>query len=403
MIRRLKKLWQFLRYFMGAKKIWQSPRQCDLLIYDAAGQELLLEYAAPWRPEVLHVRGEQINLPVLVASLFRRGKQFDAYVDCFIERVRPRLIVTFIDNSPGFYSLATKHPTVKSMFIQNGTRGPEVFEGLDRARTAGDALKVDFMLTFGHRVGMEYARYIQGAVVPIGSLINNGVPRSAPKRPGTLAFISQYRDIKGLAWSGKYRTREEFFELADQLVLSFLLKYANSHGKDFFIVPCTGHSGNAGLQKKEQAYYDRLLGQRCAYADWRWRGSSYDAVDSAEVAVCIDSTLGYESAARGNKTAIFSFRSEILGTDDRTYGWPEMYPDAGPYWTNRPEAAEFERILNHLFAITDEQWQSELAEHGYSRITAYDPGNTILRSVLQNELGSVQIPLNAATSATCIQ
>jgi surface carbohydrate biosynthesis protein len=178
-----------------------------------------------------------------------------------------------------------------------------------------------------------------------------------------------------------------FFERPDKLVLEFLVKYSATHGKELIIVPCCGYRTDGTLQK-EHDYYNKLLGQTCRFWPWRWHGSGYDATDATEVVVSIDSTLGYEAAARGNKTALFSVRSQLLSKDDRAYGWPDRLPDDGPYWTNRPDPAAFERILDHLFAIDDEQWNTELSANRFSDIMMYDPGDTTLQSVLNDTLGA---------------
>ena len=389
-ITHIKKVWLFLGYLILARKTWRWPRQSEVLILDAMDHEALLAYLQPWHPEELHVRGEQINMRVLLNRLFKNSRRWNAYTDCFIEKVRPRLIITFTDNYSGFYLLAERHPGTKTIFVQNGIRISELFETLDSIVPSEGSRKVDYMMTFGSRIGAEYARHIQGTVVPMGSIKNNSVPKRRTKKAGTIAFVSQYRDTKGCVVGGKFYSRRELFERADELLLTFLLEYAENHRKELFIVPCSGYYKDNTL-KKEQEYYNKLAGQTCSFSEWSWDGSSYDAVDSAEVVVGIDSTLVYESAARGNKTAFFSIRSQLMGTTDRNYGWPEIYPDTGPYWTNLPDPAVFERIMDHLFAINDEQWRAELSEHGFANIMAYDPGNTILQSVFQKELGSAPI------------
>ena len=323
---------------------------------------------------------------VLLASLFTRESRSKAYYDRYIARVAPRLVITYVDNNIGFYFLAARHKNIRTLFVQNGPRGSEVFEELD-SMPATSQPRVDQMLVVASRYIPLYTKRFQGAVVPMGSLRNNLVPKRHARKAGTIAFISQYRNTDGFMWGGKFRTRQEFFEQADQLALSFLLDYSRKHGKELFIIPSTG-SYQDGTLEKEQAYYNQLMGQSFTFSKWSWHGSSYDAVDTAEVVVGIDSALGYESAARGNKTAIFSMRSKLLQMTDRVYGWPVPHPDDGPFWTNRPDPAAFERILDHLFAISDVQWQAELAEHQFGNIMAYDPGNAILKSVLQGELGA---------------
>lgn len=373
---------------MLSKKTWRWPRHSPVLIFDANGEEYLLEYCKSSDPEVLHVRGEQTNMRVLLASLFRKGRRSIAYIDSFVEKVQPRLIVTFIDNSPEFYSLAVRHPSIKTLFVQNGTRGyfGDVFEILDSTTSVAGELEVDYMMTFGNRVGAEYARYINGAVVPMGSLKNNLYPKSRRPIPGTIAFISQYRRAEGISLGEKCFSHEEFFARADRLVLQFLAKYVEERGKKLTIVPCANYSRD-GTLTIEREYYNRLLGSACNFSEWNWDGSSYDALDSSEVVVSIDSTLAYESAARGNRTAIFSIRSALLGVRGLTFGWPADYPAEGPFWTNRPDALAFERILDHLFAVDEEQWRAELSQCGFDDIIIYDPGNSALQAVLASELG----------------
>lgn len=383
---RIVKLWRFLCYFLSARKVWHWPKHSDVLILDAAGQEFLLEYLKPWNPETLHVRGEQINVRILLASITKSGRRADAYIDCFIERVAPRLVVTWVDNNINFYFLQARNKNIRTLFVQNGPRGTEVFEELD-LMPKKTRPRVDQMLVVAGRYVPIYTKRFEGTVTPIGSLRNNTAKKKHLKKNGTIAFISQFRDTKGFVWGGKFRSRQEFFEQSDRFVLTFLMNYSKKHGKELFIVPCAGHYKD-DTPAKERAYYNRLMGMEFTFSEWKWHGSSYDAVDTAEVVVGIDSTLGYESAARGNKTAFFAMRSQILQMNDRVFAWPLPLGDDGPFWTNRADTAAFERILDHLFAIDSKQWQSELDEHNFRDILAYDPGNTIFQSVLHRELGA---------------
>jgi surface carbohydrate biosynthesis protein len=388
----MKRFWTFLRYFLAAKKRWRWPQGSDVLMYDAAGQEVLLEHLGQWRPEILHIRGEQINVPILLTSLRRSGRRFDAYVDAFIDCVRPKLIVTFTDNDPKFYSLAARHPGVRTLFIQNGSRSyDDVFGTLDQLRRLPLTLRVHRMMTFGSGIGAEYSKYISGEFVPMGSLKNNAVPRTHATKPGTIAYISQYRNLPAVAVSDRMVSRAEFYEQVDRVVLAFLLQYAKARHKALFIVPCA-HLSSGREQPNERRYYNELLGQEMEFYRGTTPFASYDAVDSAEVVVGIDSTLTFESAARGNKTAFFAIRGHFLDLPHVKFGWPEHRSDEGPFWSSRPDPAAFERVMDHLFAMSDAQWQSELRDQGFDNVIVYDPGNAILRSTAQQELGSHPVP-----------
>lgn len=383
----MRKLWNLLSYFWHARKCWRWPKQSDVLIFDACHQQLLLEYLHPWKPEVLHVRGEQINMPVLVASLFKNGRKVDAYIDCFIERVRPRLVVTMIDNRPDFWTISQKHPGVKTVFVQNGWRTyfGDVSETLDKVDTLRHRkLQVDYMLTFGAMNGAEYARYISGTVVPIGSIKNNLIPPTHSAQPDMIAFISQWRN-EGLYLGDEYCSQEAFFGQADRCILKCLARYAHKKNKRLAIILTNGARGK--LRSQEEDYFRELLGHEGEFLELQGPYPSYRAVDAAEVVVAVDSTLGYESIARGTRTAIFCIRGSLLGVPGRTYGWPGNLPAEGPFWTNRPDPEAFERILDHLFEIDDAQWRKDIETTNFSSLMIYNRGNSIFKSILEKELG----------------
>jgi surface carbohydrate biosynthesis protein len=358
-----------------------------------------LEYLQPWEPEVLHVRGEQINMRVLMASIFGSGKIFDAYVDCFIERVRPRLIVTFIDNSVSFLSISRRHPGVKTAFVQNGWRGEELFEFLDKMEPRRrDTLKVDYMFSFGPVPGANYARYITGTVVPMGSAKNNRAPRTRPLQKGSIAFVSQW-EMDGIYVKGAFCSHEAFFENVDGPILRCLRDYADSRNKRLLIIPRYPKHGE--LRAREEAYFRQLLGQESEFSEPPGLYPSYQAVDAAEVVVVVTSTLGYESIARGNKTAIFSVRGNMLGIPGWAYGWPGNFPADGPFWTNRPTPEAYVRILDYLFEVDDAQWQRDVQATDFASLMVYDPGNTMLKSILEKELGQPPAHRGDPQAALC--
>ena len=73
---------------------------------------------------------------------------------------------------------------------------------------------------------------------------------------------------------------------------------------------------------------------------------------------------------------------------NRDFGWPEDLPDEGPFWTNKPAPDRYARILDYLFEIDDVQWQKDVESINFSSQLIYNPGNTILKSTLEKELGA---------------
>jgi surface carbohydrate biosynthesis protein len=384
MIVRMKKLWLIFKYFIFSKKIWSWPRKSEVLIFDGTNKDILLEFLGPWHPEVLYVRGEQTNMMVLLKSLFGGGKGVDHYIDCFIEKVQPRLVVTFIDNHSLFYYISERHQDVKTLFIQNGLRGAQFFEGLASRISLGDSLQVDYMMTFGSCVGAEYAKYIQGFVVPIGSIKNNLMCKAQTQQKGVLAFVSQWHH-SGFFMGDTFYSQEEFYKQTDRLIVQCMVRYAEKNNKRLMIIP--RHLKDSDLHEMEEAYFGSLMmGNKPEFLEQSGYYPNYEAVDSVEVAVTVDSTLGYESIARGNKTAIFSTRGTYLGIEGIGFGWPRDSPDEGLFWTNNPDLDSFNRILDYLFEVKDEQWEKDVESTNYSSLMVYDPGNSILKKILEKEL-----------------
>jgi len=372
--------------FVRAKKRWKSPPKADVLQFDSTGADYFRSYLQNLRVEILCLCDQEINIPILMRSMLSAKNIMCAYRDNYIKAVNPQLMITFIDNSPLFYDMAKRHPGIKFIAVQNGIRSyyVDIFEMLDELSVGLNRFRVDYYLAFGSRVAQELEKYLDGVKLCIGSFRNNLVPKTRRTILGRIAYVSQYRDFNGgfIGLGGKKLTQEEFAGKSDRIILSFLIDYAQKANKSLYIIPCMGRDKN--MLAKEKEYFYSLTGERMSFTDWAWHGSSYDSVDEAEVTVNLDSSLGHESAARGNKTAFFSIRTEQMGVAGYTYGWPKNHPDEGPFWTKIANVDAFTRILDHLFAITPQDWSTELSEYKFSEITTYDPGNTVFQKIIND-------------------
>jgi surface carbohydrate biosynthesis protein len=391
----IKKLWHYFCYFFQAKKFWAWPQHSKVLIYDAANSEILLEYLNPWNPEILHVRGEQINMPVFLESFFKKGRFRDSYIDCFIKKVRPHLIITIVDNNPLFYAISQRHPDVKTLFIQNGLRSYhcDVFKNLDMFNSdTKSTFFVDYMLTFGSTIGESYSRYIKGDNIPIGSIKNNFMPKESSPQSGTILFVSVWKKSKGRWFGDTFSSFEDFWTRPDKLVIQCLMKYAKEKNKRLVIALRCQHDND--LLSQEKNYFKGIMGVEPEFLQTSGLYTIYPIIDSAEVVVSLSSTLRYESIARCKKTAVFSVRGTLQGISDWNYGWPADFSDEGLFWTNKPDPEIFVRILDYLFEVSDEQWKEDVESTNFSSIMKYDHGNTILQSILEKELGPPPKSLN---------
>ena len=143
-----------------------------------------------------------------------------------------------------------------------------------------------------------------------------------------------------------------------------------------------------GRSKKEQQleadFYNGIapLGQfdityPCAGYD------AYDIIDAAYIVVFIDSTLGYESLARGNKTAAFGSRGQFVASQQLGFGWPATFKNKGKFWTNSCSSSEILRVLNFLSSVGDDEWKT-INQDVVPLAIKYDPENIIISQKLGN-------------------
>lgn len=399
MLNKLKKLISILSYFFAAEKSWTFPRKSEVLIFDAAGVDILMPYLSPWNPEVLHIRNEVVCIPVLFASFFRKGKRLVAYSDCYIKYVQPKLVITHIDNNPNFYLLSSKHPGITTVFLQNGLRSYylDIFEMLDSPVFKNVEMHVDYMLTFGQTVGREYNKRISGRCIPVGSVKNNSVDRKIVQKSKSIVFISQFRSDEWLTIDGVKITRKEYFESADKAVVTFLNEYAKRTGRSFSIATYYMDSPFTKQElEMEKQYYDALTGFQMEYIVRESSVSSYHVLDATEVGVSIDSSLAYESAVRGNKMAFFCIRGSFLGKKGYDFGWPGSFPAHGKFWTSIPDETYFTQIMDYLFSIDSAQWQKDMESDFLNEVMTVDPSNQILRDLIRqvSEKSSTKISIN---------
>ena len=384
----------FLKIFILAPKIWQKPKKTDILIYDASGSELLLPYFKGRDVSILYTRGEFVNIFCLFCIIFNRefwkGKCLSAYLKSYVKATSPILVVTYIDNSHAFYKISKAFPSTKTILVQNGVRD----NWLDLIANNTN-YHVDYMCVFGYYVGKYYNKHISGNIIPIGSFKNNEIEKvKKAKDTDNILFISQwlnkpktkeplYIDYKGLPiyW-------EDFFETETSL-LNFLGDWCFVNNKKLVIC------GREEVKDSSEYefYIDKLSNSKFSweFIPRKDHQNSYKLLDSAQIVVSIDSTLGYESISRGNKTAIFSIRGSYIGNNFRKFGWPNVFPENGPFWTNSKARLGFHlaSIMDLLNKSNPEEW-NKIYQPYAEKLMQHDPKNEIFRKLINKILSKTE-------------
>ena len=378
-LRRAVRIGRLVRGMSGIQIKWLDPPQVDIVIYDEIGAENFYAYLKKFSVSVLSVRGEILYVPILIRAMFSTvfwGDPLKAYVDEYILKTRPRVLLTFIDNNPNFYELSNKHSEVKTIIVQNGWRNNIRSILSDSFETKN--YQVDYMFMFGKSIGSFYATKILGNVIAAGSFKSNKVKIASWPKNQVVLFLSQ---ISG------YPTSEVMFTLNDGEQISEEIYYA----AEIDLLPllhkwCTinkyqlqicSRSDSTG---EESFYKDLLKGDDWEYIRRNNVVSSYQLVDKSEIVVAIDSTLGLESLGRGNKTAFFDFRSRSIDGWP-SFWWPTKQSLSGPFWSNLNSYDEVDRVLQFLVSTDEKVWRDMAAPCG-RELMSFDEDNRAFSLVI---------------------
>lgn len=367
--------WRLFRSLIKLKWRFASPSKKNVLLYFRTGVEVITPYFSSSEFQVLDLRETEVNIPIAIKCLINRDLSAKNYARQFILAAKPKLILTFIDNFPAFYLLKNEFPDVEIWLIQNGIRSErgDLF-GLLISSASDHSNRVDKMFVFGSAIGKKYRRYISGEVIVHGSFKNNLVSIQRPKVK-TVAYISTYRPNQKRDFivpesrpesPVKY---EEIISRRERAIL-WLANYCVENQLLLTVI------GKHEYPRQEEAYYRSLLtGYKFDFMDREFSTSSYAAVDQSEIVVFTSSTLGYESLARGKKTAALMLDAEIIGAEALRFGWPAELPDDGRFWTHQLDERRFQEIMDYLQSVDDHEWNQVRGET-IKDIISFDPNNS---------------------------
>ena len=105
-------------------------------------------------------------------------------------------------------------------------------------------------------------------------------------------------------------------------------------------------------------------------------------VEEFEYVMCIDSTLGIENFAKGNKTGFFFNRPYKFPITTRRLGGMENFPRKGLNWTTYNDEKEFQRVFNFVTNSKDKVWKG-LKKKYASKAMKYDYSNKKFLKILK--------------------
>jgi len=372
------RVWRLLKSLTRLRWRFKQPKQRDVLLFFKTGAEVISPYFKPNEFQVLDLRESEVNIAIAIRCLLTGNLSAENYARQFIKVAKPKLILTFIDNFPQYYLLKNKFPKIQIWLIQNGIRSErnDLFDLL-KSVSDGENNHVDKMFVFGTAIGRKYLEFISGEIVIHGSFKNNLVPMS-PSKNDSVAYVSTFRPSQHLNTVLRESSSEmpvtygQIISRREKVIL-WLAEYCIEKQLQLKIV------GKDENPKREESYYRSLL-QNCKFefVAREMISSSYEAIDSSEIVVFTSSTLGYESLARGKRTAALMLDARIIGSEALRFGWPAELQDDGPFWTHQLNEARLREIMDFLREVDDAEWD-KIRTQTIKDVIVFDPDNSKFR------------------------
>ena len=369
----LKKTISRFKILLLAKKNWTKPKKKEILIYDEASLNFLKNYFYEKDYEVLHKRNfpkRQINMFVIFIMLLKLKFSPEKYQEIYIKLVKPKFIITMIDNDILFYKIKSYYPNAMIISIQNAARYAisDIFSKIKKINDENKKLKADYVLVFNDHIQKIYKKIIDCKFLTIGSFVSNNQKKNLVKKNYGLVYISDFRDENNIpkeyiSWEIYYREVSMF--------LKNLSKFLQKKKLKITILGAT--TGKQNLAEKK--YYKKIFkNNKYKYLARSQKRPKFKIIDNAKFVLNINSTLGYEAFSRGSKTAFFSVRSKNKNFKSSQFNWPAKQTNQGLFWTNESSYSEISRILNYLEKISLKEW-NKLIKRRFSDILKFDPGN----------------------------
>ena len=346
-----------------------------ILVYDQIGSNDIKTLLKILEVNVLDSRFNSIDLHSIVKALFYRAIDLKiAYYICFIKKSGAEILITHIDNDINFYKIKKYLPNLRVVAIQNGTRtiSGDIFSEIQ----TGLNLSADYIFVHNKYIGNLYSKYIDCKVHEIGSMRSNLDPRiENSKKIYSILFVSQFFKANGSAQiydKHNVITDYDFLEI-DKRVFRLVESITHKMGIKLTIQL-------RGFQEEEKLFYNSISSfQEHSYAS----GLPYQNVDRANLVVSVDSTLGYESLGRGNKTLFLTIRGSELGLMGYDFGWPVEYDNDGPFWMNNYDEKLTELLIRNLYYLSLKGW-AELYKVYAKNIMKFNSNTDVVSRIILN-------------------
>lgn len=356
-----------LKNFFKAKWVYQKPKHKKFIIYDLAHSKYLLNYIKKEESAIYYTRWEEINFFILIKAIISFGFKNirKNYKKIFFNHVKPKIVITMMSNYTAFYELKNQFSNIITIAIQNDLGNDNFIKILKKQKK--NFFSCDYFLFFSDSFRKMLQRYItiKKKSLIIGSFRNNHHNYKSLNTK-KLLFISK---------CNKGQTA-----LNEIILLKFIIKYLikNKAGKIDISLKTDDVSIINYFQKNLNTDFINIIPKK----------NSYLLIQKYQNIIFTDSTLGYESLARGKK--IISFGLGSLNkkwcikngfNPINKFGFPAKFKNNGFCWSNKSAEKNIDNLLKTILSMRQTDFNKKI-KIAREKIMFYDPNNTKFKRLI---------------------
>ena len=367
---RIKKYLNYLLY----SKFQLFIKKKKFVIFDTINLDFLFKYINQSEVEIVYIRGEQFNIPIILKTFFKSGLNTKKYYENLINEIDPDFCITFSDNNKLFYELKLKKK-IKKIAIQNAWRNPQDDDIFNHKKESGLRLYSDYLFVFNEFIGKEYLKAIESKIIAIGSFKSNLNKIKETKQKYDLLYISSYNDKNKVISNTEMKVST--YHKNQPSLLKQINSYAKNYNQNLFVY---GKKQEPIEIVNEEKYFRNHLFKNFSYLKNN-RLKSLEIIDGANIIITINSTLGYEALARGKKVIFFNILPNSKTSKFTKFGWPFDFEDEGLFWTNKFDNKNVVKIIDRVQELSSDEWQRQISQISRSLLNK-DHGNYKFRQII---------------------
>jgi surface carbohydrate biosynthesis protein len=360
--------------------VWRKPPRAVLLIIDRGTASPLDEMFAHHKPHVLDIRGESINMRALLRAVPKIRLGALAYIEAYIDFVKPKLILSRTDNNPTMWQLKRrKNATYQVALVQNGLRTRHAKSSVKKV--LGDNGKsqnlADKYFVFGSAAAHFLETRVQADFEHCGNTVLNELDIFFNRESKNIDRGS----LSDVALISTFRSKETELHETQRNIYRSLDEYLAKTSYELLII---GNGGSKIEKELETQFFNEIF-QKAKFriGFFRVSGESYQHLIMNRWILSGHSTLGYETLVTGVPIGFVLPTAKIF--DGRDFDATSNLGSSGLFWSRSDDPQEHNRIFTYLDTVSDEQWEHD---SGWIRdqLMVYDYGNTKIRTYVEGVL-----------------